>query len=69
MPGHYYKANEWAGVMMDAALSIVTIGSVIGVDEAMQAFQGRSKQNVTIKGKPTPTGLKIWVLAVAGYVL
>jgi hypothetical protein len=69
VPGPYYKVNEWANVIMDAALSIVSIGSIIGVDEAMQAFQGRSKQKVTIKGKPTPTKLKIWVLAVAGYVL
>jgi hypothetical protein len=69
VPDPYNKVNEWANVMMDAALSIVTIGSIIGVDEAMQAFQGRSKQKVTIKGKPTPTGLKIWVLAVAGYML
>jgi hypothetical protein len=69
MPGRYYKVDEWSNVMMDAALSIVTIGSTIGVDEAMQAFEGRSKQNVTIKEKLTTTGLKIWVLAVAGYVL
>ncbi|KAI9148646.1 hypothetical protein HJFPF1_10687 [Paramyrothecium foliicola] len=44
MPGPYYKVNEWVNVMMDAALSIITIGSIIGVDEAMQGFQGRSKQ-------------------------
>jgi hypothetical protein len=69
VPGPYHKVNEWANVIMDAALSIVSVGSIVTVDEAMQAFQGRSKQKVTIKGKPTPTGLKIWVLAVAGYVL
>ncbi|KFA48712.1 hypothetical protein S40293_09767 [Stachybotrys chartarum IBT 40293] len=54
---------------MEAALDIVIIGSVIGVDEAVQGFQGRSSQIVTIKTKPTPTGLKIWVLAVKGYIL
>jgi hypothetical protein len=54
---------------MDAALSIVTIGSIIGVDEAMQAFQGRFKQKVTIRRKTTSTGLKISALDVAGSVL
>jgi hypothetical protein len=69
IPGPYYKVNGWANVMMDAALSIVTIGSIIGVDETIQAFPGRSKQKVTTKGELTPAGLKICVLYVAGYVL
>jgi hypothetical protein len=55
--------------MIDAAVNIVSVGSIITIDKAIQAFEGHSKQKVTIKGKPTPTGLKIWVLAVAGYML
>ncbi|KFA65980.1 hypothetical protein S40285_09768 [Stachybotrys chlorohalonatus IBT 40285] len=69
IPGPYNKVNEWANVMMEATLNIVIIGSIIGIDEAMQGFQGNSSQIVTIKTKPTPTGLKIWFLAVKGYIL
>jgi hypothetical protein len=69
VPDPYNEVNEWANVMMNAAVSIVSVGSIVTIDEALQAFEGRSKQKVTIKGKPTPTGLKIWVLAVAGYML
>jgi hypothetical protein len=58
VPDSYNKVNEWANVMMNAAVSIVSIGSIVTVDEATQAFEGRSKQKVTIKGKPHPQGLR-----------
>jgi hypothetical protein len=47
VPDPYNKVNEWANVMMNAAVSIVSVGSIVTVDEAIQAFQGRSKQKVT----------------------
>ncbi|KFA69442.1 hypothetical protein S40285_04622 [Stachybotrys chlorohalonatus IBT 40285] len=69
MPALYNKVNEWANVIMEAALNIISVSSIIGIDEAMQGFQGKSSQIVMIKMKPMPIGLKIWVLAVQEYIL
>ncbi|KEY70358.1 hypothetical protein S7711_10266, partial [Stachybotrys chartarum IBT 7711] len=55
--------------MMSASIAAVEVGSHVTVDEAMCGFEGRSRQKVTIKSKPTPTGLKIWILAIQGYIL
>ena len=44
-------------------------GTHVAVDEAIQGFQGRASEIVTIPSKPTPTGFEIWVLAVNGYIL
>src|SRR6478609_4839050 len=55
--------------MMEAAVSAVQIGSVIAIDEGIVGFKGRSRHKITIKNKPTPTGLKVWALAAQGYLL
>jgi hypothetical protein len=68
-PDPFNKVNEWSNHMMEAAIQLVEIGSIIGVDEAIVGFKGRSRHKITIKTKPTPTGLKVWVLAVRGYLL
>jgi len=34
----------------------------------MIRYTGRAKEIVTIPGKPTPTGFKVWALAQAGYL-
>jgi hypothetical protein len=44
-------------------------GTQLIVDEVIQGFQGRASEIVTVPSKPTPTGFKIWVLAVNGYIL
>ena len=54
---------------MSVSLAAVEVGSHIAVDEAICGFEGQTKQKVTIPGKPTPTGLKIWILATQGYIL
>jgi hypothetical protein len=54
---------------MSASIAAVEVGSHVAVDEAICGFQGQTKQKVTIPGKPTPTGLKIWILATQGYIL
>ncbi|RYC77829.1 hypothetical protein BFJ63_vAg19297, partial [Fusarium oxysporum f. sp. narcissi] len=37
--------------------------------ECMVPFTGRSKETTLVKGKPTPVGFKIWVIAQQGYFL
>jgi hypothetical protein len=54
---------------MSASLAAMEVGSHLSVDEAICGFEGHSRQKVTIKSKPTPTGLKIWILAIQGYIL
>ena len=69
IPRPYSQVSEWAGSLMSASLAAVEVGSHLSVDEAICGFEGHSRQKVTIKSKPTPTGLKIWILAIQGYIL
>jgi hypothetical protein len=69
MPRPYSQVSEWADSLMSASLAAVEVGSHLSVDEAICGFEGHSRQKVTIKSKPTPTGLKIWILAIQGYIL
>ncbi|KAI9155774.1 PiggyBac transposable element-derived protein 4 [Paramyrothecium foliicola] len=69
MPAPFNKVNEWSHHIMETAIRLVEVGSVISVDEAIVGFKGRSRHKVTIKNKPTPTGLKVWALATQGYLL
>jgi hypothetical protein len=69
IPRPYNRVNEWANHIMKAAIAAVEVGSDIGVDEGMIKFEGRSKQKVTIPSKPTPTGIKVWIIAIQGYIL
>ncbi|KFA55625.1 hypothetical protein S40293_10059 [Stachybotrys chartarum IBT 40293] len=69
VPRPYSQVSEWSDSLKAVSLAAVEVGSHIAVDEAICGFQGRSKQKVTIKNKPTPTGLKIWILATQGYIL
>jgi hypothetical protein len=43
-------------------------GSQVAVDETIQGFTSRAKEIVNIPVKPTPKGVKIWVIADAGFV-
>ncbi|KFA80878.1 hypothetical protein S40288_09802 [Stachybotrys chartarum IBT 40288] len=54
---------------VEIGVRLVEIGSIIGIDEGIIGFKGRSRHKVTIKTKPTPTGLKVWALATRGYLL
>ncbi|KFA68880.1 hypothetical protein S40285_10874 [Stachybotrys chlorohalonatus IBT 40285] len=69
VPDPFNKVNEWSNYMMEVAVRLVEIGSIIGVDEAIIGFKGQSHHKITIKTKPTPIGLKVWVLAIHGYLL
>jgi hypothetical protein len=35
----------------------------------MVPFTGRSKETTLVKGKPTPVGFKVWVIAQQGFFL
>ncbi|KEY73849.1 hypothetical protein S7711_10283 [Stachybotrys chartarum IBT 7711] len=69
LPRPYSQVAEWSDSLMSASLVAIEVGSHIAVDEAICGFEGQTKQKVTILGKPTPTGLKIWILATQGYIL
>ncbi|KEY74499.1 hypothetical protein S7711_10322, partial [Stachybotrys chartarum IBT 7711] len=69
IPRPYSQVSEWSDSLKAVSLAAVEVGSHITVDEAIYGFQGHSKQKVTIKNKPTPIGLKIWILATQGYIL
>jgi hypothetical protein len=69
VPAPFNKVNEWSYYMMETAVRLVEIGSIIGIDEGIIGFKGQSRHKVTIKTKPTPTGLKVWALAAHGYLL
>ena len=67
IPRPYSQVNEWADSLKAASLADVEVGSHVAIDEAICGFQVHSKQKV-IKSKPTPTGLKILILATQGYI-
>ncbi|KFA72402.1 hypothetical protein S40288_10172 [Stachybotrys chartarum IBT 40288] len=67
VPDPFNQVNEWSNYMREAAARFVEIGSLIGVDEGIVGFKGQSRHKITIKTKPTPTGLKVWILAANGY--
>ncbi|KAI9146920.1 hypothetical protein HJFPF1_12948 [Paramyrothecium foliicola] len=69
VPAPFNKVNKWARHIMETAVSLVVVGCRIAIDEIIAGFKGRSRYKVTIKNKPTPTGLKIWALAAGGYLL
>ncbi|PQE33719.1 transposase IS4 domain-containing protein [Rutstroemia sp. NJR-2017a WRK4] len=46
---------------------IWTPGTRVVVDESMIGFTGRAKEKLTIPNKPTPVGVKAWVIADRGF--
>jgi hypothetical protein len=69
VPDPFNEVNEWSDLQQGVSETLVEPGSIVAVDEATVGFKGRSRHKVHIKSKPTPTGLKVWVLAARGYVL
>ncbi|KFA51173.1 hypothetical protein S40293_10265 [Stachybotrys chartarum IBT 40293] len=69
IPDPFNQVNEWSNYMMEASVRLVEISSIVGVNEGIIGFKGQSRHKITIKIKPTPTGLKVWILAAQGYLL
>ncbi|SCO78511.1 uncharacterized protein FRV6_02724 [Fusarium oxysporum] len=55
------RLNAWEGISIAQAY--------VWLDECMVPFTGRSKETTLVKGKPTPMGFKVWVIAQQGYFL
>lgn len=65
----YQQVNEWSRHIQDEMARIYVPGTLVAVDECMQGFTGRSDLKTHIPNKPTPDGIKIWVVAQDGIFL
>lgn len=65
----YKQVNEWSRHIQEEMGKLYTPGTMVAVDECMQAFTGRSDLKTHIPNKPTPDGIKIWVIAQDGIFL
>ena len=63
------RVSEWSSHIQEVSAELFVPGTHIAVDECIIRFTGRSKAKVTIPRKPTPTGLKAWVVAQEGYFM
>jgi Transposase IS4 len=64
----FYRIQHVAGLVRTACQNAYIPSSDIAIDEAMVAFQGRSKDTVKLKGKPIDTGYKMWCIGDHGYI-
>ncbi|KAM4067463.1 DDE superfamily endonuclease [Hirsutella rhossiliensis] len=53
--GTYGLATQ---IVSRASLALCQLGTCLAVDECIVGYTGRSKQTVTVRNKPTPTGFK-----------
>ena len=65
----YLSIDEWSDHIQDTMATLYVPGSHVAVDECMQGFTGKSRLKTFIPNKPTPEGIKIWVLAQDGIFL
>ncbi|KNB06171.1 hypothetical protein FOXG_19591 [Fusarium oxysporum f. sp. lycopersici 4287] len=69
LPKTFQAAEEWSEHIQRVSIELYLPGTNLTVDECMVPFTGRSKETTLVKGKPTPVGFKIWVIAQQGYFL
>ncbi|KAF4419461.1 hypothetical protein FACUT_11478 [Fusarium acutatum] len=69
LPKTFQAAEEWSEYIQRVSIELYLPGTNLTVDECMVPFTGRSKETTLVKGKPTPEGFKIWVIAQQGYFL
>ncbi|KAM5341427.1 hypothetical protein ACJ41O_014458 [Fusarium nematophilum] len=69
LPKVFQAATEWSDHIQAASAEIFLPGSHLAVDECMVRYTGRSNETTVVKGKPTPLGLKIWVIAQQGFFI
>ena len=65
----YHQVNQWSRHIQDTMEEVYIPGTHIAVDECIQGFTGRSTLKTYIPNKPTPYGIKIWVVAQGGIFL
>jgi hypothetical protein len=61
--------SMWSDLQQRVSTQLWLPGTEVAVDESIQHFEGRAREKVKIPTKPTPEGLKIWVVAQLGYFL
>ena len=64
----FYRIQRIADLIRNACRNSYTPSSNIAIDEAMVAFEGRSKHTVKLKNKPIDTGYKVWCIGDHGYI-
>ncbi|KAF6518527.1 hypothetical protein HZS61_002605 [Fusarium oxysporum f. sp. conglutinans] len=69
LPKTFQAAEEWSNHIQKVSAELYLPGTNLTVDECMIPFTGRSKETTLVKGKPTPVGFKVWVIAQQGYFL
>jgi hypothetical protein len=69
LPKTFQAAEEWSDLIQKVSNELYLPGTNLTVDECMVPFTGRSKETTLVKGKPTPVGFKVWVIAQQGFFL
>ncbi|KAJ0131739.1 Uncharacterized protein HZ326_25165 [Fusarium oxysporum f. sp. albedinis] len=69
LPKTFQAAEEWSDLIQKVSKELYLPGTNLTVDECMVPFTGRSKETTLVKGKPTPVGFKVWVIAQQGFFL
>ena len=64
----YYKVDPLLTTVRENIRNAVVPASWLAVDELMIPFQGRTKHNIKIQGKPIKEGFKMWCLGFSGYI-
>jgi hypothetical protein len=69
LPKAFQAAEEWSNHIQRVSAAFFQPGSHLAVDECMVRYTGRSTATTVVKGKPTPLGFKIWVIAQEGFFI
>ena len=59
----YRQVERWSQHIQRIMSEIYIPGSQVAVDECMVGFTGKSVLKTHIPNKPTPDGIKVWVIA------
>ena len=62
----YRQVETWSRHIQETRSLIYIPGSKVAVDECMVGFTGKSVLKTHIPNKPTPDGIKVWVIAQDG---
>jgi hypothetical protein len=69
LPEVFQGVEEWSNHIQAVSAELLTAGSHLTVDECMVSYTGKCGAKTTVKGKPEPVGVKIWVIAQQGFFL
>ena len=64
----FFKLEPMLTVVRQNIKEAVIPTSHVAMDELMISFQGRTKHNIKIWGKPIKEGFKMWCLGFKGYI-